>query len=250
MNDCPSSGLLAALQKTIPAFRLEVTLQCLPGQRLLITGPSGAGKTTLLRCLTGLEELDHGKIAVQNECWYDSATHVKLPTRHRRVGFLSQDFLLFPHMTIKENVRFAMSEENYQETLLEDAGIAHLAGRYPHQLSGGERQRAAICQVLARCPQLILLDEPFSALDLENRYRLRDIFTRYQQKTGAPILEVTHDLAEVFTGTDQVLCLVAARENPAWLLRQQQFFLQVVTPAARAAAAPCYPESGYKVMPR
>ncbi len=224
MTDFPgpegTGGLTARMLKRLDAFSLDVAVRCPAGRLLAIVGPSGAGKTRLLRCLAGLERPDSGRIEVDGACWLDTAAGLNLSPQRRSAGLLFQEYGLFPHMTVRRNVAFAAHAESDVDGLLEIFGIAALAARMPATLSGGERQRAALCQAIARRPRLLLLDEPFSALDMENRLNLRAELQRLQQTWNIPLLYVTHDLADALAVGDAVLALRAGRADPAWLAAQ------------------------------
>jgi len=217
----PAPGLHAAVRKRLADFALDVELSCAPGELLALVGPSGAGKTTLLRCLAGLETPDSGEIGFAGEVWSRGRRLLRTP-QQRRLGLLAQDAPLFPHMTVLENVEFAMAPGDDARGLLAELGVAHLLRRRPHEISGGERQRVALAQVLARRPRLLLLDEPFSALDVENRLALRQRLLALRATGVAPILHVTHDLAEALALATRVVSLRDGREDPAWLARQME----------------------------
>jgi len=218
-------GLEAVLIKRLAQYTLEVSLRCAPGATVILTGPSGSGKTTALRCLAGLERIDGGRIRFKGGCWDDAATGRHTHPRHRGIGFLSQEYALFPHMTLRQNIRFALHGPGDPVELLETVGIGHLAHQRPHQISGGERQRAALCQTLASRPRLLLLDEPFSALDIENRRRLREILRHAQAESQLAIVQVTHDLAEALSVPAQIVALRQGREDAGWLERQKALLM-------------------------
>lgn len=222
-------GLRAAVRKRLADFSLEVNLACAPGELVALVGPSGAGKTTLLRCLAGLEIPDGGDIQFNGRAW-SRGRRILCRPQQRGVGLLAQDAPLFPHMTVLGNVEFALNPGDGGPgpgmdalALLDELGVAHLAGRRPHEISGGERQRAALAQVLARRPRLLLLDEPFSALDVENRLALRQRLLALRDAGAIPILHVTHDLAEARALATRMVSLRRGREDPAWLARQMEF---------------------------
>jgi molybdate transport system ATP-binding protein len=217
-------GLKAAVVKHLDFYTLAVTFTCAPGETVVLTGPSGSGKTTLLRCLAGLEPIDDGYINFRGNCWNNVQTGRKSTPQSRGVGFLSQDYALFPHMTVSENVMFAMHRVEDAGELLNSMGIGHLGNKRPSEISGGERQRAALCQTLARRPQLLLLDEPFSALDRENRHALRQKLLEVQIQWDLPIIQITHDLAEALTLSTRIISLRDGREDCAWLQRQKELF--------------------------
>ena len=224
MTGTGERGLEAVVKKRLAFYMLDVALTCAPGETVVLTGPSGSGKTTLLRCLAGLEPIDDGYINFQGKGWNNAQAGRKITPQARGVGFLSQDYALFPHMTVSKNVAFAMNRADNVDELLDSMGIGHLGNKRPSEISGGERQRAAFCQTLARRPQLLLLDEPFSTLDRENRQILRQKLLEVQKQWGLPIIQVTHDLAEALTLSTRIISLRDGREDHAWLQRHKELF--------------------------
>ena len=182
---------LFAVDITLPrrSFDLRVELR-LGAETIALVGPSGSGKTSLLRAVAGLERPHAGRIALGDEVWFDGARRIHVSPERRRVGYLPQDYGLFPHLTVAANVAFASRRE--RPDLLERLGIAHLAGVLPAQLSGGERQRVALARALAREPRVLLLDEPFGALDAITRQHVRDELGDALQNLRLPTLLVTH----------------------------------------------------------
>ena len=167
----------------------------------VLFGPSGCGKTTILRCLSGLTHPDEGLIQFGNECWFDSTRKQRLSPQERDIGFLFQDYALFPHLTVADNVGFGLSgfSANRRTRITEMLTMLELGGlsnRFPHQLSGGQQQRVALARVLARKPKLLLLDEPLSALDTQLREQLRSELRRVLAAMQLPVLLVTHDRIE------------------------------------------------------
>ena len=215
------NGLQAKLVRKLPCYTLAISINCSPGETVVLTGPSGSGKTTILRCLAGLEKLDDGHVYFQGRCWNCTKNGVQTSPQVRETGFLSQEYALFPHMTLAENVRFAMHRPENPMDLLDSMGISHLHNKRPHQVSGGERQRAALCQTLARRPKLLLLDEPFSALDIENRHTLRQKLLEVQQQWALPIIQVTHDLVEALASSARIISLREGSEDSSWLEQQK-----------------------------
>lgn len=219
MKSTKSLGLQAEIVKKLDFFTISLSLNCLPGETVLLTGPSGSGKTTILRCLAGLERLDSGCIGWNGVIWDAGPSGKYTKPRHRTLGFLTQDYGLFPHMTVLENIRFAMRGQEDPEDCLATLGLWHLRQKRPHEISGGERQRAALCQSLASKPQLLLLDEPFSALDIENRTLLHRCLAREQEENDLAVVHVTHDLSEILNGRARIVALDRGREAPQWLAR-------------------------------
>jgi molybdate transport system ATP-binding protein len=175
---------------------IDIDLCCKRGQLVALTGPSGTGKTTIIRTLAGLEKPDGGRITFNDSPWYDEKVNCWLPARKRRVGYVFQEHTLFPHLKVAGNVGFNCKDTGRVKELLAMLGISHLAESMPHQISGGEKQRAALAQALASDPQVLLLDEPFSALDHNTRLRLRRELKRLQAHLEIPIVLVTHDREE------------------------------------------------------
>lgn len=201
-------------------FELNVHLRAGAGITVLL-GSSGAGKTLTLNCIAGFTRPDEGRILINDNLYFDGATRLHLPARRRRCGYIFQDHALFPHMTVRENLRFAasaLSEPNRRlnrhrriNELLETFELTDLAARQPAQLSGGQKQRAALARILVGEPRLLLLDEPTRGLDA----RLRQAFYEVLQKTRArlqlPVLLVTHDLEEAFELADSVYLMERGR---------------------------------------
>ncbi|NJC68515.1 ABC transporter ATP-binding protein [Planosporangium thailandense] len=181
-------------------------LDLAPGELVALLGPSGCGKTTALRVLAGLEDTDEGRVLVGGR---DITT---LPANRRDMGMVFQAYSLFPHLTAQENVEFGLRLRRRQAgdrrrraaEMLELVGIGKHAGRYPHQLSGGQQQRVALARALAIEPQVLLLDEPLSALDAKVRVQLRDEIRRIQVEVGITTLFVTHDQEEALAVADRV----------------------------------------------
>ena len=191
-------SLNVSVVKSLVNIDIQVSFTVKPGELKVITGPSGAGKSTLIRMIAGLERPGAGVIALNGRTWVDTARNIFVRPQKRKVGYVFQDYTLFPHLTVRKNVAFASrkNEEEEIERLLTRFGIRHLRDRMPHEISGGERQRCAICQNLVRKPDLLLLDEPFSALDVENRRKLRREIKDLKGRLAIPVIHVTHDLHE------------------------------------------------------
>ncbi|MGE4299672.1 MAG: ABC transporter ATP-binding protein [Desulfovibrionaceae bacterium] len=213
-------SLRATVRKRLGHFCLHLDMACAQGETVCVVGPSGSGKTTLLRLLAGLDRPDSGSVRMGDAVWLDSGAGVCLPPQRREAGLVFQDYNLFPHMTLRQNVAYAARDGHVVDALLAVFGIAHLADAPPARLSGGERQRGALCQALARGPKLLLLDEPFSALDLETRLGLRLVLRQVQRDTPLCMVHVTHDLNEALFLGDRVVAVRQGREDAPWLARQ------------------------------
>jgi molybdate transport system ATP-binding protein len=211
--------LKANIQKRLPGITVEVEFSVTEGI-LVIFGPSGSGKTTILNCIAGLERPDRGLISLNGKVFYSSADGTAMPARSRRVGYVFQDYALFPHLTIKDNVMYGIPSrckagKGYRMTVLdvlEMLRITPLQQRYPGQLSGGERQRVALARALMTEPELLLLDEPLSALDHANRTALQGELLELQRIWQIPFVLVTHSRREMALLADQVLFLERGRE--------------------------------------
>lgn len=188
--------LESKIMKQCGHFAIHIDFTCEAGQILVLTGPSGAGKTTIIRMLAGLESPDKGRITFDNTVWFDSDKKRMIPVRKRKVGYVFQEHTLFPHLTIEKNVGFSCPDQKRVRELLAVMGIEHLASRKIYQVSGGERQRAALAQALASEPKVLLLDEPFSALDSATRSRLCRELKKMKSRLAIPIVLVTHNAEE------------------------------------------------------
>ena len=162
-----------------------------------IMGISGSGKTTLLRMLAGLTNPDSGRIEVAGKVWYDSLQKINVPVQERRIGFVFQDYSLFPNMSVHENVAFSCKDHKKIEALLDMVDLGRFRNFSPDQLSGGQKQRVALVRALARNPELLLLDEPLSALDNEAREKLQDDLLEIQNRFGTTTFLVSHDEMEI-----------------------------------------------------
>ena len=200
------------LRQTSP-IPLDVEFVCGPGDVLAIFGPSGSGKTTILRTIAGLYRPTHASVRSGGEAWTDTATGTFAPPHRRAVGFVFQEYALFPHLTAAGNVITALGHRPRAErrpraeALL---NLVHLSGqisRRPHELSGGERQRVALARALAREPAVLLLDEPFAAVDRTVRRRLQDEIAGLRLTLDMPLILVTHDFEDVVRLATHVLIL-------------------------------------------
>jgi len=190
--------ILVNFEKQLPTFLLKAAVMIEGRETAILWGPSGAGKTTVLNCIAGLTDPDRGEIHVEGRTVFSPEKGISLPPQERKVGFVFQNFALFPHMTAEENVAFAMPRGKKGEAaaLLERFRIAPLAHRRPSELSGGERQRLALARALAIRPKVLLLDEPFNALDRRTRDETYREFLALRATIDMSVILVTHDRSE------------------------------------------------------
>ena len=214
------SDLAVSLQQKAPVY-LDLGFTCQEGNVTAIFGPSGSGKTTVLRCIAGLHRPRHGHVTCGDEVWTDTATGYHLPAHQRRLGFVFQDYALFPHLTALGNVMAALGHRARGDREAEAARLldmVHLGAsrdQRPARLSGGERQRLALARALAREPQALLLDEPFAAVDRALRHRLQDELHELRRRLRVPILLVTHDFDDVVRLATHMVILDGGRMTAA-----------------------------------
>jgi molybdate transport system ATP-binding protein len=209
-------GLTARLRQQGP-IPLDAELEAAPGELVALVGPSGSGKSTILKAIAGLYRPQHGKIACAGAVWLDTSARRSVPPQQRRVGLVFQHYALFPHMTARGNVAAALGHlpragrRRRAEELLDLVHLAGLEQRRPSDLSGGQQQRVALARALARDPGVLLLDEPFSAVDQVTRRRLQHELAQLRRRVNVPILLVTHDLDEAQALADRITVLHRGR---------------------------------------
>ena len=214
-------ALTARIEKRFGAFHLTVDLMAETGQPLALLGASGCGKSVTLKCIAGIERPDRGRIELDGRVLFDSEAGIDLPPQRRRVGFLFQSYALFPHMTVERNVAVClgrMDKRRRRERTAELLALLHLedqAGLYPRQLSGGQRQRAALARILAAEPGVLLLDEPFSALDGFLKWQLEQELREVLERFPGPAVWVSHDRGEVYRNCSRVCVLEDGKSAPA-----------------------------------
>ena len=208
-------SLLVNIEKRLGDFHLRVDLRAEDGV-LALLGASGCGKTMTLKCIAGIERPDRGRIEVDGRVLFDSERHIDLSPQRRRAGLLFQNYALFPNMTVYENIRCGVRRdrsagEEAVRRIMERFNLSALQKHYPHQLSGGQQQRTALARVLISAPDILLLDEPFSALDSHLRFQLEQETRAILREFGKTVVLVSHDRDEVYRLSDQVAVMDRGR---------------------------------------
>lgn len=211
-----SDFLHAEIRLKIEGFELDVNLEM--GSEIgVIFGPSGAGKSLLLRTIAGLLTPDAGKISLGSRVIFDSRAQIDIPPQARKIGFMPQQYALFPHLTVTQNIGYGLfnwskpDRDARLRELIEIMRLEHVRDRHPDEISGGEQQRTALARAIAPKPSILLMDEPFAALDEILREHLRQELMRLQQRFHIPVLLVTHNLVEAYTLASQVVIFQAGR---------------------------------------
>ncbi|MBQ9032444.1 MAG: ATP-binding cassette domain-containing protein [Parasporobacterium sp.] len=198
------------IEKQLGTFHLRVSLEA--GNEILsLLGASGCGKSMTLKCIAGIEKPDRGRIVVDDVVFFDSEKHINLPVQKRRAGLMFQNYALFPNMNVRQNIyagtaRYREKEVRAQKTrqIMEQLGLDSLKDQLPSQLSGGQQQRCALARILVSDPQILMLDEPFSALDSHLRFRMEQEVREILKDFGKTVIMVSHDRDEVFRLSDQI----------------------------------------------
>ena len=196
------------IRVSLGASEVELQLST-SAMRVAVFGPSGGGKSTLLRMMAGVERRARGRVSVGGRVWVDTEEGICVPPWDRGVGWVPQDYLLFPHLKVRENLAYGGGDGDEVEEMAKRLFVDHLLDRNPRRLSGGEQQRVALGRALLRRPGILLLDEPFSALDRPLRVQVGEELRRYVEKEQIPLLLVSHDEADA-----------AALAQEHWLLSQ------------------------------
>jgi len=189
----------------------EVALEVFFGEMLYIVGPSGSGKTTLLSVLSGILRPDAGSVVLEGVDIWKLGSNDLAALRLNKIGFVFQEFSLFPNMTVRENLEYAGGDKKTVAELLGLVELENLAERYPDTLSGGQKQRVALARALARSPEILLLDEPFSTLDPAMKTKLQDEILRIQERYPVTTILVSHDLAEIYRLSSRVITVESGK---------------------------------------
>lgn len=203
-------SLLVDIEKDFGTFHLKVKFDA-GDETLAMLGASGCGKSMTLKCIAGIETPNRGRIILDGTTLFDSEQKINLPPQQRRTGLMFQNYALFPHMTVLQNILAGIKREKDSvkrrqivSDIITDFGLTDLCDRYPHQLSGGQQQRVALARILVSDPKILLLDEPFSALDTHLRFRMEQQVREVIRSFGKTVLLVSHDRDEVFRMADSI----------------------------------------------
>lgn len=197
--------------KKLHSFDLNCSFT-IDNEVVALQGPSGSGKTTILDCISGIKTPDEGIIKIDDKTVFSSSNNINLPIRDRHIGYLFQNYALFPHMTVEENILFGVKNlkdynMEYIKYITETFKIEHLKNRKPNHISGGEKQRVALARALAVKPNILLLDEPFSALDKDTKEIVYKEFLQYKKEFKISIILVTHDTYESEMLADRIISI-------------------------------------------
>lgn len=202
-------GIVVDIKKQLGDFSLDISFRA-ENETIALWGPSGSGKSLTLKCIAGIEKPDEGQIVIGDRVVYDSAAGIDLTPQERSAGLLFQDYALFPNMTVRGNLEIVNRKGRDVREFLERFKISSIEKLYPHQLSGGQKQRTAMARMLITDPDVIMLDEPFSALDLALKAELRSEVAGIISELDKPAIIVSHDVDEVHFFTEKMISLQAA----------------------------------------
>ncbi|MEJ8751326.1 ATP-binding cassette domain-containing protein [Lagierella sp. ICN-221743] len=192
------------IEKQLELFKLDLKFH-IDKEVLAIQGASGSGKTTILNIIAGLVKADRAEISNGDTILESTEKNIYLPSRKRNLGYMFQNYGLFPHLSVEKNIKFAMKDRELYEDLLDVLGLRDLLKRYPSDISGGEKQRVALLRTLVTKPKVLLMDEPFSALDAELKEKLYPSFSELIKSLNIPVLIITHDNDEANFLADSII---------------------------------------------
>ena len=205
------------IEKNLGSFRLHAKFEA-SDETIALLGASGCGKSMTLKCIAGIETPDNGKIILDGITLFDSDKKINLPPQQRHTGLMFQNYALFPNMTVLQNIQAGAKREKNKakrrdtvESVMDSFGLIEFADRYPHQLSGGQQQRVALARILVSSPGILLLDEPFSALDSHLRFKLEQEVRQVIRKFGKTVILVSHDRDEVYRMSDKIAIMSGGR---------------------------------------
>lgn len=204
-------GIEVDIKKKLGDFELNISFSA-ENEFIALWGPSGVGKTLTLKCIAGIETPDSGKIIIGDRVVFDSDKKINIRPQERNAGLLFQDYALFPNMTVKKNIEIVSRNEADIKVYIDKFKLKGLEELYPHQLSGGQKQRLAMARMLATAPDLIMLDEPFNALDSDLKKELKPEIKEMVERVNKPAIIVSHDEEEVNYFTSKIIRLKNNRE--------------------------------------
>jgi molybdate transport system ATP-binding protein len=218
------------LKKQLQHLKIDVNFEIRNHKFVSIFGKSGSGKTTILRCIAGLEIPDEGEILFKDKVWFSSKKGINLSPQKRSIGFVFQQPALFPNMTVEENIKYPMErfDKTFFERLVSIGKIENLLKRKPYNLSGGEKQKVSIIRAIARKPDILLLDEPFTALDFDTKFEIYEELKILADKLGFMTILVSHDIFEVFKFTEKIFLIekgsISKVGKPSEILPLDRYF--------------------------
>ena len=234
-------SLFIDIKKGLSSFNLDVSMKS-KGGIIGFLGASGSGKSMTLKCIAGLEKADKGKIIINDKVLFDSENKIKIKTKDRKVGFLFQNYALFPHMTIKNNIEIGLDKTSKDEknklsaNYIKKFGLEGLENRYPWQLSGGQQQRVALARALITSPDILLLDEPFSALDNHLRANMERELVEILKDYDGTVVFVTHDIAEAYRVCDKIIVFDSGKASE---IREKSILFEKPLSLAEAKITGC-----------
>ncbi|WP_196000792.1 sulfate/molybdate ABC transporter ATP-binding protein [Clostridium sp. 1001271B_151109_B4] len=238
------------ITKNLSSFNLDVSMES-KGGIIGFLGASGSGKSMTLKCIAGLEKADTGKIIINDKVLFDSQQKINIKTKDRRVGFLFQNYALFPHMTIKDNIEIGLDKISKEEknklssNFIKKFGLEGLEKRYPWQLSGGQQQRVALARALITSPDVLLLDEPFSALDNHLRATMERELVEILKDYNGTVVFVTHDIAEAYRVCDKIIVFDGGKAKS---IRKKNELFETPKSLAEAKLTGCKNVSKAKIL--
>lgn len=234
-------SLFIDIKKGLSSFNLDVSMKS-KGGIIGFLGASGSGKSMTLKCIAGLEKADKGKIIINDKVLFDSENKINIKTKDRKVGFLFQNYALFPHMTIKNNIEIGLDKTSKGEknklsaNYIKKFGLEGLENRYPWQLSGGQQQRVALARALITSPDILLLDEPFSALDNHLRANMERELVEILKDYDGTVVFVTHDIAEAYRVCDKIIVFDSGKASE---IREKSILFEKPLSLAEAKITGC-----------